>query len=112
MADKKKVGVIGEKEVVLAFLALGMRVITANDTQSVEKAIQTLVFENIPVIYITEKAMSLAKNLVAHYQGDLNVSIIPIPGSDGTDGTGMKRVRANVEKAIGADILFQDKEEK
>ena len=32
----------------------------------------------------------------------------PIPGSAGTDGYAMSRVKANVEKAIGADILFSN----
>lgn len=113
MADKKQVGVIGEKQAVLAFRALGMRVIGAEDQESVEHAIQKLVHEGVPVIFITERAAALAKDLVAHYQGDSSVALISIPGSNGTDGTGMKHVRSNVEKAIGADILFQnDKEEK
>lgn len=113
MPDKKQVGVVGEREAVLAFRALGMRVIAAEDTESVEHAIQKLVHEGVPVIFITERALSLSKELVAHYQGDSAVSIIPIPGAQGTDGTGMRRVKANVEKAIGADILFNtDKEEK
>ena len=113
MPDKKQVGVVGEREAVLAFRALGMRVIAAEDADSVEHAIQKLVHEGVPVIFITERALSLAGALAAHYQGDPAVSIIPIPGAQGTDGTGMRRVKANVEKAIGADILFNtDKEEK
>lgn len=113
MDELKQVGVIGEGDAVLAFRALGMRVIAAHELQEIEHAIQKLVREGVPVIFITERAMALAQNLVQHYQGDVKVAIIPIPGSSGTDGTGMKHVRANVEKAIGADILFQNnKEEK
>ena len=108
MAEKKQLGVIGERDAVLAFRALGMRVIAAETQESIEHAIQTLVKEGIPVIFMTEKAHRLAEKLVGHYQGDVNVSIIPIPGSRGSDGRGMQHVRANVEKAIGADILFQN----
>ena len=108
MADKKQVGVIGERQAVLAFRALGMRVIGAEDQEAIEHAIQKLVHEGVPVIFITERAMALAKELVAHYQGDPAVALIPIPGSGGTDGTGMRHVRSSVEKAIGADILFQN----
>ena len=112
MADKKQVGVVGEREAVLAFRALNMRVIAAEDAESVEHAIQKLVHEGIPVIFVTERALTLAKDLARHYQGDPAVSIIPIPGARGTDGTGMRHVKANIEKAIGADILLNDKEEK
>ena len=38
-------------------------------------------------------------------------AVIPIPGSRGSNGLGMSRVRANVEKAIGADILFNNEKE-
>ena len=38
-------------------------------------------------------------------------AVIPIPGSQGSNGLGMRRVRANVEKAIGADILFNNEKE-
>ncbi len=113
MADKKQVGAIGEKDAVLAFRALGMRVIVAEDLESIEHAIQKLVMEKIPVIFVTERTMEIAKDLILHYQSDASVAIIPIPGSQGTNGAGMRHVRANVEKAIGADILFQNgKEEK
>lgn len=111
MPDKKQLGVVGEREAVLAFRALGMQVITAETQEEVERAIQKLVHREIPVIFITETAHRLASGLVAHYLGDPAVSIIPIPGSRGTDGTGMKHVRANAEKAIGADILFGNEKE-
>ena len=40
------------------------------------------------------------------------MAIIPIPGIMGTDGYGEARVRENVIKAIGADIIFnQEKKE-
>ena len=44
------------------------------------------------------------------YKTDPSVILIPIPGSGGTDGLGMERVHANVEKAIGANILIDEEQ--
>ena len=35
-------------------------------------------------------------------------AIIPIPDSHGPSGVAMAAIKANVEKAIGADILFSE----
>lgn len=33
--------------------------------------------------------------------------VVPIPNNKGTLGWGMGKIKENVEKAIGADILFK-----
>lgn len=35
-------------------------------------------------------------------------AIIPIPGKDGSLGIGIRNVKKNVERAVGADILFNE----
>ena len=41
------------------------------------------------------------------YKSQSLPAIIPIPGSQGATGYGMAALNANVEKAVGANILFQ-----
>lgn len=100
-------GVIGEKDAVLAFRALGMEVIDTQTPNQVALGVHQLVQAGIRVIFITEKAAQMGKETLDKYRSDAKVTIIPIPGTTGTDGFAIKQVRANVEKAIGADILFQ-----
>lgn len=101
-------GVVGERDVVLAFEAMGMRVIPAETPQTVSAAVFKLAEDGIRVIFITERAARLAPETLERYKASAATVLIPIPGSQGTDGFGMERVRANVEKAIGADILFNE----
>ncbi len=111
MADKTYgVGVVGERDAVVAFRAIGMRVIPAETASAVARAVHTLVSENVPVIFITERAAQSAPETFDKYKSDPTVSLIPIPGSSGTDGFGMRRVHQNVEKAIGANILLTDEQ--
>ena len=53
-----------------------------------------------------------APDSLERYKTRSDVAIIPIPGSSGSMGYAMGRVKANVEKAIGADILFSNQNEK
>ena len=100
-------GAVGERDVVRAFQAMGMRVIPAETKEAVTAAVFQLAEEGVPVIFITERAARLAPETMERYKTSAATPLIPIPGSQGTDGFGMRRVKANVEKAIGADILFE-----
>lgn len=101
-------GVVGERDVVLAFSAMGMKVVPAQTADAISRAVFDMAQEGIPVIFITERAARLVPETLERYKASASPVIIPIPGSQGTDGFGMERVKANVEKAIGADILFSE----
>ena len=101
MPDKQYgIGAVGEAEVIGAFRAIGMK--------SVAQAVHKLVAEGVRVIFITEAAARAGAETFERYKTDPEVTLIPIPGSGGSDGLGMERVHANVEKAIGADILLNE----
>ena len=104
----RTMGVVGERDAVLAFKAIGMKVIPTNTPEETTAALFHLVKEGVPVIFITESAARQVPEALERYKTSPDTAIIPIPGSQGTDGFGLKRVRANVEKAIGADILFNN----
>ena len=60
------------------------------------------------VIYITEEAAQLVPEAIDYYTTATFPAIIPIPSAKGSLGLGMKRLKGNVEKAVGADILFKE----
>lgn len=104
-------GAVGERDAVLCFKAIGMRVIPTEQPEETSRALFKLVREGVRVIFITESAAQAAPEALERYQTQSDVAIIPIPGSQGSSGHAMARVRANVEKAIGADILFNNQNE-
>lgn len=109
--NTKKMGVIGERDAVLAFKALGMTVIPVTTPEETTAALHKLATAGIPVIFITESAARQVPESLEKYKTMPGTAVIPIPGSHGADGFGIGRVRQNVEKAIGADILFNNKKE-
>ena len=103
-----KVGVIGDKDSVMGFLALGIDTFTAYEPEEIKKTIHRLIEEDYAIIYITEQASLLAKDYIARFKDDPLPAIIVIPGIGGSLGLGMNEIRESSKRAIGVDILFND----
>lgn len=103
-----KVGIVGDKDTILGFLALGIDIFPAYESDEIKKTIHNLVEKEYAIIYITEKASLLAKETIARYKDFQLPAIIVIPGIEGNLGIGMNEVRESAKRAIGADILFKE----
>lgn len=103
-----KVGIVGDKDTILGFLALGMDIFPAYEAEEIKKTIRDLVEKEYAIIYITEQASLLAKDYIARYKDFQLPAIIVIPGIEGNLGLGMNEVRESAKRAIGADILFKE----
>jgi Archaeal/vacuolar-type H+-ATPase subunit F len=99
------VAVIGDRESVLGFRALGLITVVAATAQEAAEALHRLAEEGCAIIYITEQlAAQIAEDLTC-YTSDPRCAIIPIPSKDGTLGIGQRELHKAVERAVGADIL-------
>lgn len=107
----KKIGIIGDRESVLGFMAIGVSVHEAADAKKASEILRSLVKgEEYAVIFIVEElAAKLADELVTYKDMPLP-AITVIPGSRGGTGYGMASIKNAVERAVGADILFKDSE--
>ena len=101
-----KIGVIGDRESVLGFQAVGLDVFPAGDAEEAKKTLNRLVKEDFAIIYITEQFYQYMMKEVEEYTDSRLPAVIPIPGKDGSLGIGMTSVKKSVERAVGADILF------
>ena len=105
LKHKAKVAVVGDRDSIMVFKALGFYTMNADDPETVEKAILQLVRDSYYIIYITETAAAMAKETIDKYKTEPYPVIIPIPSRFGSQGVGMQGIQDNIEKAIGADIL-------
>ena len=104
-----KIAIIGDRDSVLGFMALGFSVHEADSAEAASKTLQKLVKSGeYAVIYLTEKlAMQMEADLDQYKDLPLP-AVISIPGQGGSLGYGMNNIRSAVERAVGADILFKD----
>ncbi|MBE6553496.1 MAG: V-type ATP synthase subunit F [Ruminococcaceae bacterium] len=106
-----KIGILGARDAVLGFMALGFSVHEVNEAEEAAKKLHALVRSGeYAVIFLTEDyAMRLAD--VCEQYKDLPLpAIISIPGQNGSTGYGMNSIRSAVERAVGADILFKEQQ--
>lgn len=108
-----KIGIIGDRDAVQGFMALGFSVHEAADAEEAARELHAMARSaEYGVIFLTENyAMQLEAEL-ARYRELPIPAIVSIPGPEGTTGYGMNTLRHAVERAVGADILFQDRDGK
>ena len=92
MDKRTDIAMIGDRDSVLIGKAVGLGVFDETDGERANRLIYKLAREGCKVIFLTETFPA----------------IIPIPDSHGPSGVAMAAIKANVEKAIGADILFSE----
>mgnify|MGYP000339521014 FL=1 len=100
-----RVAVIGDKDSVLAFKALGVEVYTVIDGNEASEKIKDLAKEEVGVIFITEKLAQQIPSTIDKYRDQMTPAIILIPGNTGSMGIGLADINKSVEKAVGANIL-------
>lgn len=100
-----KIGVIGEKSVVLPFKLFGFDVHYQMPKKELRQTIRAMAEANYGVIYLTETLAELVPELLAHYKEVMTPAIILIPNHQGTLGIGKQAIEDSVEKAIGQNIL-------
>ncbi len=100
-----KIGVIGDRDSVLLFKAVGLDVFFEDDGERANRTLHRLAREGYVTVFVTEKLFPACAETIAEFEGQAYPAIIPIPDNQGSQGLGEKRLRQNVEKAVGMDIL-------
>lgn len=104
-----KIGIIGDKDSILGFKAIGVDVFPQQDAERASRLLHQLVKEQYAVLFITEGLAARMGEAMDRYRTKAYPVIIVIPGNQGSTGLGMQGIRDCVEKAVGADILFGEK---
>lgn len=118
MSKSHKIAIIGNKETILGFKALGIETFGATNR---DEAVKTL-FElknketttqnpgekeaTYAIIFVTEDlAQEITKEEYQKLSKHALPAIIPVPSSKGSSGYGLKRIGKIIEMAIGSDII-------
>lgn len=104
-----KVGIIGDRDTVLGFMALGFSVREAGTPEEAARNLHEMAKSGeFAVIYVTENYACKIEEEIDRYKDLPLPAVISIPGQDGSTGYGMNNIRSAVERAVGADILFKE----
>ena len=107
-----KIGIIGQRDAILGFMALGFSVHEAATAEDAAKELHRMArSQEYGVIFITENYAVKLEDEIARYRDLPLPAIVSIPGQEGSTGYGMNVLRNAVERAVGADILFKNNEQ-
>lgn len=105
MEKQIDVAAISKQDTIAIFNAVGIQTFYSVDMEEIEKKIFQLASNECKIIYVTEEIYSQIPETLEKYKSLPFPIIIPIPTSVGSSGVGMKKIKDNVEKAIGIDIF-------
>ncbi len=103
-----KIAVIGGRDTVMGFKALGLDTFPAADAEEAGKILRSLTRESADsyaIIYIEETLAAPIQAEIDRFKDSPTPAIILIPGREGSIGLGQQALRAAVERAVGTNIL-------
>jgi len=101
-----RIGIIGDKNSVLAFKAVGLDTFSCETTEETRATLRRLAKEGYAIIFITEGYAKDIHEFMDRFKYQQLPAVIPIPGVDGNHGIGDEILKKSVERAVGADILY------
>ena len=102
-----KVAVIGGRETVIGFKALGLDTFPVSDAAEATRTLRTLTrdSQDYTIIYIEENFAGQMSHEIDKFKDSPTPAIILIPGREGSLGLGQSALKAAVERAVGTNIL-------
>lgn len=107
MKPMLKIAVMGGRETVMGFKALGLEAFpVSGDTEALETLKRlTRSSEEYAIIYVEENLVKGLASEIDRFKDSPTPAIILIPGREGSLGLGKAALKAAVERAVGSDIL-------
>ena len=102
-----KIGVIGGRETVMGFKALGLETFPAANASEASQILRQVTRESdeYAILYIEETLAAQMSAEIDKYKDSPTPAIILIPGREGSIGLGQSALKAAVERAVGTNIL-------
>ncbi len=102
-----KLAVIGDKDSIAGFKALGLEVFPAEDAGAAREVLHRLGREKdrYAIIYVSEDLAGGMMDEIALYKDEVTPAVILIPSKNGSLGLGMSALTSAVERAVGSGIL-------
>ncbi|MDK9710358.1 V-type ATP synthase subunit F [Acidaminobacter sp.] len=100
-----KLGVIGDYNTVLTFKTAGIHGVCPKGREEARRALADMSDGSYAVVFVTENFAGDLEDLLAAGQSKSIPAIILIPGQNGSQHLGLQRIKDNMEKAVGVNLL-------
>ncbi len=100
-----KTAIIGNGDGVLAFKAGGVDAYSASDPTKAREILRKLA-KTYKVIFITDDLAVELNDLIQRMNEQAYPVVVPVPSEKGSNGYAVERMKEQMERALGVDILF------
>ena len=102
-----KIGVMGGRETVMGFKALGLDIYPVESLEEARGIFREITREEeqYAIIYVEENLAEGLSHEIDKCKDQPTPAIILIPGRDGSLGMGLQALNSAVERAVGTNIL-------
>ena len=102
-----KIGVLGGRETVMGFKALGLEVYPVENPEEAKRVFRDVTSgdDQLAILYVEENLAEGLRHDIDRFKDTPTPAIILIPGRDGSLGLGLSALQAAVERAVGTNIL-------
>ena len=107
---KDKMAIIGDGDSVLAFTAGGVDAFPVDSTETARELVKKLA-KDYKIIFITDVIAEKLSDVIDRYIESAYPIILSVPSKAGSNGFGINGIKKAMDKALGVDILFNDKGE-
>lgn len=100
-----EIAMIGDRDSILGFRALGIGIFPANTKGESIEALREIIKQEYKVAFITEQ-IAPSPEEIASIIGDRTFPVVTmVPSNRGSTGLAMQKLQSLVRKAAGADVL-------
>lgn len=109
MSDNKKIAVIGNSDTVLPFRSIGAEAFEVENSSELAEILRKIAKqETFGIIFVEETLAEPVLDIITAVNNEYRgLAVTPIPGTMGEGGISLKRLSAQVTRAIGIDIFAQ-----
>ena len=110
MAAMYKIAVMGGRDTIMGFKALGLDVYPVSDPVEAKQVFSKITApdEKYAVIYLEENLSKALSQEISRFIDKACPAIILIPGREGSQGLGLTALHEAALRAIGTDIFGKD----
>lgn len=107
MIGMLKIAVLGDRQTVVGFKALGLSVFPVTDGEDAKRTFWQLTRQDngYAIIYVEESYAEALAQEIDKFKDSPSPAVILIPGRDGSLGLGLNALNAAVERAVGSNIV-------
>ena len=102
-----KTAIIGNIDSILAFKAGGVDAFGVTSTQEAKDTLKKLA-KNYAVIFITDDYAKELDDYLKRFLESAYPVIASVPSKNGSNGYATQKIKEEMERALGVDILFRD----